>query len=292
MAAPIEEIDEFGIARKRAKQQEQANLQQKQQALKRRFAVLGTGASGARIKAEERAQTEFGQNIASAEEQIGAAERAEARRKREIQEAREFQTSERIGSQEFSRGERLGSQEFAGAEANLQREFLDAQRLGGEEFAAEQADLQRKFVTGERIGAESFARAEASLARVAAREETRVQRLFEAGQNEEARKLQKQIARNALNLETLKFQEASRQFNETFKEEVRINDKNIEFSERMLAAQEAGGFFDQLFGGDGLSSPEGFADNLFGSATGGLIGAAAKRAGIAPSDLIKRWGIG
>ena len=47
------EMNEYELARKRARQQASQQASERQQALKRRFAILGTGASGARLKAEQ-----------------------------------------------------------------------------------------------------------------------------------------------------------------------------------------------------------------------------------------------
>jgi len=287
MAAPGEEIDEFGLARKRSKQQAQANLQQKQQALKRRFAVLGTGASGARIKAEERAQSEFGENVQAAEEQIGTAERAENRRKREIEQAREFQTSERVGSQEFARGERLSSQDFAGDQANIARQFATAERLGSQAFVGAQQELQRKFATGERISSQEFASAEQELGRVFVDKQREAQELFAAGESEKARQVQKDMFAAQMDLDMLKFGETKRQFEATFGEEVRINDKNIEFAERMLAAQEQGGIFDGK--SDGFSFEDALVSVVFGLGDPVTNAILKKTGNKTPLEIMKGW---
>lgn len=288
MAAPGEEIDEFGLARKRSKQQAQANLQQKQQALKRRFAVLGTGASGARIKAEERAQSEFGENVQAAEEQIGTAERAENRRKREIGEARKFATSERVGSQEFARGERLGSQEFAGGQADISRRFATSERLGSEKFAGAQQELQRKFTTGERISSEEFAGAQALLGREFVDKQRKAQELFAKGESKKARELQQEMFDQQFKLDQLKLSQVQREFQATFGEEVRINDKNIEFAERMLAAQEQGGIFDSG-GGGGFSFKDAAVSVLFGLGDPVTNAILKKTGNKTPLEIMKGW---
>lgn len=289
------ERDEFEIARKRAKQQAQANLQQRQQALKRRFAILGTGASGAALKAEERAQTAFGQELEGAEETIGAAERAEKRRIREIQEGRAFQTSERLGSQSFAGEQAALQREFARGERVAGQEFARGERVASQDFASVQAELQRKFATGERISAQEFASAERSSQNAFAEKMQEAQNLFAAGEADKARAAAKEALDAQLSLDTLKFEEAKKQFADNFAETVRINDKNIEFSERMLAIQEQGGFLDSILGGDNNLLGR-ILPFLGGGAAGGAL-AELKARGVGggfsldPSEIIKKWGV-
>jgi len=256
-STPDGQEDEFDLARKRSKQQAQSNLQQQQQALKRRFAVLGTGASGARLKAEEKAQTQYGEQVAGAEEQIGTAERAENRRVREIGEARQFATSERLGSQEFAKGERIGSQDFGAQQAEIQRKYQTGERLSSQEFSSVQADIQRKYLTGERISSQEYATVEREASQQFADAQRQYQEAFAAGESGLARDAARQMFDAQMGLEVNKLTQAQQQFADTFGEEKRVNDANIAFNERILKLQEKGGIFDQLGGGKlfpGLSS--------------------------------------
>jgi len=245
-STPDGQEDEFDLARKRSKQQAQSNLQQQQQALKRRFAVLGTGASGARLKAEEKAQTQYGEQVAGAEEQIGTAERAENRRVREIGEARQFATSERLGSQEFAKGERIGSQDFGAQQAETQRKYQTGERLSSQEFSSVQADIQRKYLTGERISSQEYATVEREAGQQFQDAQRTYQEAFASGEAGKARDAARQMFDIKMGLEVNKLAQAQQQFADTFGEERRVNDANIAFNERVLKMQEKGGIFDKL----------------------------------------------
>jgi hypothetical protein len=105
-AAPADDYNkQFEVARNRAATQANADLQAKKDALARRAAQLGGGPSGAFIKAEQGAIDETQKNLGAANEQIDAAQQAEARRIKEVQDAQRFQTSEREASQTFAAGQ-------------------------------------------------------------------------------------------------------------------------------------------------------------------------------------------
>lgn len=132
--------DQFDYQRKKAAQQEAANLQGQKQALARRAAQLGGGPSGALIKQEQVAGDQSAQRLATANEGIDAAQTAEQRRIREIQQAQEFAHNERLGSQDFAHGERLGSQEFSHGERLGTQDFAHTERLGSQDFTAGEAN--------------------------------------------------------------------------------------------------------------------------------------------------------
>lgn len=147
-------VNQFDVARKRAAQQNTAQVQNQQDALKRRFAASGSLNSGAAIKQQELTAEKGNENLAQVNEGITAAESQENQRQREIQEGRAYGTSER-----------LGSQQFAAEQAGLGREFTRSERLGSQDFGAGQAELQRKWSSGERMSAQDFQAAQAGLAR-------------------------------------------------------------------------------------------------------------------------------
>jgi hypothetical protein len=113
------ESNEFDLARRRAAQQETANLQLQKDAIARRAAQLGGGVQGSMIKQEALAADASAQRLGQAHEGIDTAQRAEERRLREVQEGREFTTSERLGSEKFIAGE-----------SALQRRLAEAQLTG------------------------------------------------------------------------------------------------------------------------------------------------------------------
>lgn len=149
----------FELARKRAKQQVGAATQEQTGALKRRFASLGLGQSGAAIKAEQQALQRGAGAMERAEEGIQAQEFAEQARKREIQEGREFAAGQAQKQREFASGESaLGrrAQELAqtrGIDAQkamqlAQQEFASGEAKLGREEGAKQAQLDRDFQQG------------------------------------------------------------------------------------------------------------------------------------------------
>jgi hypothetical protein len=142
---PMEQPDEFELARKQAAQQVQSGVQQQKDALKRRFAALGGLNSGAAIKQEQLAEESGAQRLDQANQVIGSAQRKEAQRLREVQEGRDFARSEREASQGFardmSREQMRGQQEFASNEAEKQRAFATGERTSSQKFSAEQAKM-------------------------------------------------------------------------------------------------------------------------------------------------------
>jgi hypothetical protein len=158
MALPQQ--NEFDLARKRAAQTEQANVQAQKDAIARRSAQLGGGVSGAMMKQEQIVADESAKRLADANEGIDTAQRAEDRRIREIEDARKFQTSEREASQGFMSGEALKQREYGTSERLSGQEFARGERLGGQEFAAGEAEkmraLQEAGLTGTYKGAETL----------------------------------------------------------------------------------------------------------------------------------------
>lgn len=246
--------DEFDIARKRAKREANAALQGQQDALKRRFATLGNLNSGARLKLEQKAQDSVQRRLGEANETIGAAERAEDRRRQEIAEGRKFQSSEREASQGFAAQQAELGRNFTSQEAALQRKYLTGERLSSQEFAALQNATQREFATREREASEGFA----------------------SKQNEIGRAQQKELFQKEMEQRLAAFNEQVRQFNETFSEEVRVTDANLETARKQL---EDKGFFDSDAGQGALAGAAtgaaiGSVVPVVGTAIGGLAGAA------------------
>ena len=101
---------QYDPLRKRAQQQEAANLQGQRDVLARRAAQLGGGPSGALIKQESLASDASGNRLQQANEGIDAQQQAAINQAREIQAQREFQTSERVAGQEYGTKEREGTQ--------------------------------------------------------------------------------------------------------------------------------------------------------------------------------------
>lgn len=87
-----------------------AQKQQSDDAMKRRFAAMGGLNSGSYIKQQQNSDNDMAGQKENAMNQIGFQEAGEAQRRKEVTQGQQFQT-----------GERLGSQEFAGSESALGR---------------------------------------------------------------------------------------------------------------------------------------------------------------------------
>jgi hypothetical protein len=176
MATPNEGPDEYQLARQRAQQQANAAAQGQKDALKRRFAALGSVNSGAAIKQEQLVDQNAADQVQNATQQIDAAQRAEGRRVKEVEDNRKFAREERIGSQDFQGGqnalqrafmtsERMGSQDFSRGERLSSQDFASGERKAGQDFASSQADKQMAFARGEREAGQTFAAQQSSLDR-------------------------------------------------------------------------------------------------------------------------------
>lgn len=126
---------QFDVARRRAQQQEGANLQGQKDAIARKAAALGGGPSGALIKQEQVAGDKSAERLQAANEGIEGQQAQEHQRIGEVLQGQQFQT-----------GERVGAQNFAGQQAALQRRFATSERLGSQDFSHT-----------ERLGTQDFA---------------------------------------------------------------------------------------------------------------------------------------
>lgn len=157
----------YEMQRKQVSQRLQAQGQEQQGALNRRFAQLGGGPSGAAIKAQQNLQSQLGQqreealgNIASQEalaqkqeeqfnKQFGLQERAQ--KTAEEQFGKQFGLQERaqqVGEEQF--GKQFGLQEKQLAEALTQGEF--GRTFAKEQFSADRADQAfNKAVAGAQL---------------------------------------------------------------------------------------------------------------------------------------------
>jgi predicted transcriptional regulator len=189
---------QFDLARKRAEQRSNTEQQQQEDALKRRFSAMGNLNSGAYVKQQAVQADTASQRKADVMEGIDVAEAGEAQRQREVLEGRQFQTSERLGSQDFSNLQRLGSQDFARGE-----------RLGSQDFGASQADLQRRFQTSERLGSQSFASGEREASQS-----------WQGGQNDLNRGLQQQQISNQASQWQQQFEASNSQWTQQFNAQV------------------------------------------------------------------------
>lgn len=145
---------QYDPMRRRLQEQENANLQTQKDALARRAASLGGGPSGAFIKQESLAQDASAKRLQAGNENVDAQYQGALNQARETQAGREFQTSERLGTQQFASGE-----------SAIGRKFQTGERLGSQDFANQQRMSSQKYATGERLGTQGFQSTEAQKGR-------------------------------------------------------------------------------------------------------------------------------
>lgn len=224
--------NQFDLARKRAAQQNNAAVQGQQDALKRRFAANGSLNSGAAIKQNELASEAGQANLANVNEGINAQQAQENQRVKEIQQGREFQTSER-----------LGGQDFGAKQAELGRQFQTGERLGGQDFGAAQAELQRKFQSGERLSSEDFANLQRLGSQEFAGQQNQLNRMTQGQQF----LMELQQKNKAMDMQQDQFDKQMSVANRQYAEDHDTNEFNKQMAQA-AANQNNGGLFGSIFG--------------------------------------------
>jgi hypothetical protein len=189
MGRRIDPNARFERAKSRAKQETGAQVQQQEEALKRKFAAQGLQASGAAIKAEQQTKQAGTEALGRRLEDISGREEAEQLQRQEIEAQRSFQ-----------RGEREAGQAFGAAQAKLGREFARGEREAGQAFSSSERALLQKFQSGERLSSQDFAAAQALEARAIQQSQFEQQFGLAQGQAELAQKeFDASKAANAIN---------------------------------------------------------------------------------------------
>jgi hypothetical protein len=201
----------------------------------RRSAQLGGGPSGALIKQEAIAQDQSAQRLQGANEGIDAAQNAENRRIREMEDARKFQTSERLGGQEFASAQREASQGFAAAQREQQNKF-GAQQSNVEASRAEAMRLQQNI-----FGSEQAA----------------------IGRDESERQ-----ARIAQGIQSSQFSQTLDRDWQKFQHEMMVDDFNMKMANKMANEKDP---LERLLSGDGINGG-GWKGAALGTAVGGVPG--------------------
>ncbi len=218
---------EFDHQRQKAAQSENAQLQRQRDAIARRGAAMGGGPGGALIKQEQLAADTSGQRLAQANEGIDMAQRAEGRRIREVQEGRDYQTSERLGSQGFSAEQSAIARKYGTGEREASQAFSQSERLGSQDFASTESAKQITAARDQQMAA--------------------IQAAAEQGQ----------LTRDQA---TAAMAQAQKQFEQTFAEEQRVNIFNMEMAKKMAGEK------DPLERLGGAITPKGLYDGVAGSA--------------------------
>lgn len=139
----LNDTSQFDLARKRAKDQSDVDLQARKDALQRRFASLGNLDSGAQLKQEELAVNDASSNLTNANEGINAQQQAEIGRRKEVIQGQNFQTSEREAGQNFVSGEATKQRDYGTSERLASEKYGTSERVSGQDFASSEANKQR-----------------------------------------------------------------------------------------------------------------------------------------------------
>jgi hypothetical protein len=169
-------LPEYDAMRKRLTQRVQADTQQQQDALARRFASMGASNSGAAIKQQQMAAESGVRQREEGLEGIQSQESAERRRLAEIESGREFQSQEAVAGRQFQAGESRLGREFTAGESALGRQFAAGESRLGREFTAGEAEKTRGFTAGEADKGRAFTAGESALGRQFAAAESKLAR--------------------------------------------------------------------------------------------------------------------
>lgn len=217
----LNDTSQFDLARKKAADQSTVDLQNRKDALARRFASLGNLDSGVRLKQEANAATDASHSLQNANEGINAQQQAEIGRRKEV-----------VQGQQFQSGEAQKGRDFSSDQANLQRNYGTSERVAGQQFSGEQAAMQRAYLTGERESGQKYATGE----RLGTQG-------FQSGEADKQRAQQEDQFLKTYGLSVNQYHTAMDQFDQTYKEEVRVDNKNIDFAQQALNKK---GMMDQL----------------------------------------------
>ncbi len=280
----LKDTSQFDRARSVAQQQSAANLQNRQDALKRRFASLGNLDSGVALKLQDQASNEEASNLNNANEGINAAQNAELSRRREVIQGQKFATSEREGGQKY------GAEQSA-----LQRAWGSGEREAGQKFVGEQSAMQRAWGTGEREAAQTYGTGEREAAQLYATGERGEAQKYatgerEAGQSYASGEADKQRAvqqaqfDKQYGLANDQFTASKDQFEKTFALETKATQANMDLQKKL--ADEKGLF--EGIGAGGTNIVKGVKGGLgeIGKGGGSLISGIAN----IPGSIVKSIG--
>lgn len=139
------QLSQFNLARSRAKADVSSAEQTQKDALKRRFAAMGSPGSGAELKLTQNIDQKGDENLAKANEGIDAAQNTEIGRLNEAEKNKEFSSRENRAGLEFARGERIGGQTFQAQQRSLQNDYADFERKATQGFTADQTQKAQEI---------------------------------------------------------------------------------------------------------------------------------------------------
>lgn len=134
----------YDLLRKRATQEAQAQGQQENDALARRFAAQGMSGSGAAIKQEQLAGERTAKRVSDANQTIDMAQADEQMKIDEAEKNRKFATSEREAGQAFQSGVLKQQQDFQSLERQAAEAFSRGENDKARELQKAALDMQAK----------------------------------------------------------------------------------------------------------------------------------------------------
>lgn len=292
----LNDTSQFDLARKKAAEQSTVDLQNRKDALARRFASLGNLDSGAQIKQEQLAQNDAASGLNNANEAINAQQNAELGRRKEVVQGQQFAAGESQKGRDFSAQQAAMQRAYGTSERESGQQFTAGQQQKGQDFTAAQNEVQRKFATGERLSTQDFQSLQAQLGRDFTTEERKSLEDYQSGerqagqqfQSEEAdkqRAVQKEQFEKTYGLSLEQFAAAKKQFEDTFGEEVKVDQANIDLAQQVSGKK---GVLEQI--GSEVSKNKGAAGGAgVGFLVGGPLGALAGGAIGAIGDKNKWW---
>lgn len=132
----------YDLLRKRATQEAQAQGQQENDALARRFAAQGMSGSGAAIKQEQLAGERTAKRVSQANETIDMAQADEQMKLDESEKNRQFARSEREAGQDFQSGVLKQQQDFQSLERQAAEAFARGENDKARELQKAALDMQ------------------------------------------------------------------------------------------------------------------------------------------------------
>lgn len=135
----------YDIIKQRMMDQAGQGETENKEAVAREFARRGLANSGAAIKMQQQAADQFAQRKDQAAQTAELAKAEDESRRLETEQARAYQTSERLGSQAYGSKEAALQRLFGATEAEKQRGFMASESALGRQFQSAEAASQRNF---------------------------------------------------------------------------------------------------------------------------------------------------
>lgn len=181
------EVNEFDIMRQRITERQREAEKTGKKAVQQNFASRGLLQSGAQVKAQQQERQAAAVQAQEERRDVLVAEAGVRRQEREAERQRQFVGQQATEQRQFQTSERLGTQQFAGQQAGEQRRFVADQATLDRNLQTEQARLGRELTQSESLAQRKFLEQEALLGRELTISERIAQNAFAASEAAENR---------------------------------------------------------------------------------------------------------